>query len=312
MQDYRRSSINLPYAEQVYSMPEWLDDDAYARQTTPISAGSYAAPSAPPPPNPYVGDNNEIPGFSNYPQNRRYSSYPVGGDDDRQPMLSSPGAMGAGSTSSRHSRHNSMPNQGQPQQFGPGEAGEKKVTNAWGGMGNEVTLKEGNLVLNCPTPEPLLKALPLKDAAEFKCMRYSAATCDPSEFVQKRFALRPQLFGQPRSTELFIVITMYSEDEILFANTMMGVIQNIEYMCSEKVNDPLFKWGPDGWKKIVVCVVSDGVEKIHPKTRSLLAAMGCYQHDISKQMVNGEKVQAHIYEVSLLSRLWGPFHGDLS
>ncbi|KAI5818618.1 chitin synthase [Pyronema omphalodes] len=301
--DYRRSSTHLPYADQVYSMPEWLDDDAYARQTTPVSAGSvYAAPTAPPPPpNPYVGNNNDIPGFSNYPptQNRRYSSYPMDAEEDRQPMLASPGAMGGGSMSSRH---NSMPNMqsGHPQSFGPNEAsegGEKKITNAWGGMGNEVTLKEGNLVLNCPTPEPLLKALPLQEATEFKCMRYSAATCDPSEFVKKRFALRPQLFGHPRATELFIVITMYSEDEILFANTMMGVIQNIEYMCSDKVNNDVeFKWGPNGWKNIVVCVVSDGVEKIHPKTRSLLAAMGCYQHDISKQMVNGEKVQAHIYE----------------
>jgi chitin synthase len=166
-------------------------------------------------------------------------------------------------------------------------------TSKWADL-DDVRLASGNLVLNCPLPSSLMDKIPRKAPLEFSCMRYSAATCDPSEFVQERFALRQQLFGQPRQTELFIVVTMYSEDEILFANTMIGVFKNIEHMCT-KAKDS--QWGENGWKKIVVCVVSDGRQKIDPKTRSLLAAMGCYQEGIAKLKVNDKPVQAHIYEV---------------
>ncbi|KAI5777136.1 chitin synthase-domain-containing protein [Geopyxis carbonaria] len=86
---------------------------------------------------------------------------------------------------------------------------------------------------------------------------------------------------------------MYAEEENLFGRTMAGVFANIEYICT-KAKDAC--WGPDAWKKIVVCVVSDGRLKINPKTRSLLAAMGCYQEGIAKMVVNGDAVQAHIYE----------------
>ena len=49
-------------------------------------------------------------------------------------------------------------------------------------------------------------------------MRYTAATCDPDEFMRKKYSLRPYLYG--RHTELFIVMTMYNEDEVLFTRTM--------------------------------------------------------------------------------------------
>lgn len=125
-------------------------------------------------------------------------------------------------------------------------------------------------------------------------MRYSAATCDPSNFAEERFTLRQKLFAKPRHTELFIVITMYNEEDELFARTMMGVIKNIEYMNS-RTNSKT--WGKDAWKKIVVCVVSDGRAKINPRTRAVLAALGVYQDGIAKQQVNGRDVTAHIYEV---------------
>ncbi|EHK98484.1 putative Chitin synthase A [Glarea lozoyensis 74030] len=128
---------------------------------------------------------------------------------------------------------------------------------------------------------------------EFTHMRYSAATCDPSEFFEERFTLRQRLFAKPRHTELFIVVTMYNEDDVLFARTMSGVFKNIEYMCSRKDSKT---WGKDAWKKIVVCVVSDGRAKINPRTRAVLAGLGVYQDGIAKQKVNGKDVTAHIYE----------------
>lgn len=86
---------------------------------------------------------------------------------------------------------------------------------------------------------------------------------------------------------------MYNEDEFLFARTLIGVFKNIEYMCS-RTNSKT--WGKDAWKKIVVCVISDGRAKINPRTRAVLAALGVYQDGIAKQQVNGKDVTAHIYE----------------
>lgn len=160
----------------------------------------------------------------------------------------------------------------------------------------EVQLFNGNLVLDCPTPPRLLNQVPHAQAPErdeFTHMRYSAATCDPSQFYDKRFTLRQRLFAKPRHTELFIVITMYNEEDELLARTLIGVIKNVEYMNSRTSSKT---WGKDAWKKIVVCIVSDGRAKINPRTRSLLAAMGVYQDGIAKQQVNGEDVTAHIYE----------------
>lgn len=162
----------------------------------------------------------------------------------------------------------------------------------------EVQLFNGNLVLDCPVPPRLLNQIqhaqpPERD--EFTHMRYSAATCDPADFYDERFTLRQRLFAKPRHTELFIVITMYNEEDELFARTMMGVIKNIEYMNSRNSSK---MWGKEAWKKILVCVVSDGRAKINPRTRAVLAGMGVYQDGIAKQQVNGKDVTAHIYEVS--------------
>lgn len=87
---------------------------------------------------------------------------------------------------------------------------------------------------------------------------------------------------------------MYNEDDVLFARTMMGVFKNIEYMCSRTGSKT---WGNEAWKKIVVCIVSDGRAKINPRTRAVLAGLGVYQDGIAKQQVNGKDVTAHIYEV---------------
>ncbi|KUI62912.1 Chitin synthase 3 [Cytospora mali] len=157
----------------------------------------------------------------------------------------------------------------------------------------EVLLYRGNLVLDCPVPPRLLNQVPHGERDEFTHMRYTAATCDPNDFYDENFTLRQKLFSKPRHTELFIVVTMYNEDEILFARTMIGVFKNVEYMCKRTESKT---WGKDAWKKIVVCIVSDGRGKINSRTRALLAGMGVYQEGIAKQQVNHKDVTAHIYE----------------
>lgn len=160
----------------------------------------------------------------------------------------------------------------------------------------EVQLFNGNLVLDCPIAPRLLSQVPHAEPPgrdEFTHMRYSAATCDPNDFFEERFTLRQKLFAKPRHTELFIAVTMYNEDDFLFARTMSGVFKNIEHMVSRTSSKT---WGKDAWKKIVVCVISDGRAKINPRTRALMAGLGVYQDGIAKQQVNGKDVTAHIYE----------------
>ncbi|KAI7851910.1 chitin synthase 1 [Circinella umbellata] len=155
----------------------------------------------------------------------------------------------------------------------------------------KVKLHRGHLVLDCPVPTRYLQAVPMKDTKEFTHMRYTAATCDPKDFASDGYTLRQQLLE--RNTELFIVLTMYNEDEVLFARTMHGVMKNIAHLCAR---DRSRTWGPDGWQKITVCVVSDGRQKINQRTLSLLASLGVYQEGVAKNIVGSDPVTAHIYE----------------
>lgn len=161
-----------------------------------------------------------------------------------------------------------------------------------------VRLFRGNLVLDCPVSKKLLSkyAEPRRER-EFTHMRYSAATCDPSEFVPNQFTLRQTCYQQPRQTELFIVVTMYNEDDILLGRTLQGVFKNIKHLTTRSRSKV---WGKDAWKKVVVCVVSDGREKINPRARSLMAALGVYQDGFAKNIVNDSPVAAHIYEYTTM------------
>lgn len=81
----------------------------------------------------------------------------------------------------------------------------------------QIELKEGNLVLDMQAPSFIVPK-GLEDSEEMTKLRYTAATCDPDDFMRKKYSLRPYLYG--RHTELFIVMTMYNEDEVLFTRTM--------------------------------------------------------------------------------------------
>jgi chitin synthase len=157
----------------------------------------------------------------------------------------------------------------------------------------EVRLINGELILECKIPTILYSFLPRRDEIEFTHMRYTAVTCDPDDFVSKGYKLRQNIGTTARETELFICITMYNENEIDFTRTMHAVMKNISHFCSRKKSRT---WGEHGWQKIVVCIVSDGRQKIHPRTLDALAAMGIYQDGIAKNLVNQKEVQAHVYE----------------
>lgn len=157
----------------------------------------------------------------------------------------------------------------------------------------EVRLTNGELILECKIPTILYSFLPRRDDTEFTHMRYTAVTCDPDEFVERGYKLRQNFGSTQRETEIFIAITMYNENEIDFTRTMHGVMRNISHFCSRAKSRI---WGKDGWQKIVVCIISDGRQKVNPRTLDALAAMGVYQDGIAKNLVNQKEVSAHVYE----------------
>lgn len=157
----------------------------------------------------------------------------------------------------------------------------------------EVRLINGELVLECKIPTILHSFLPRRDAREFTHMRYTAVTCDPDDFVDRGYKLRQQIGSTTRETELFICVTMYNENEVDFTRTMHGIMRNISHFCSRSKSRT---WGKDGWQKIVVCIIADGRQKVHPRTLNALAAMGVYQEGIAKNIVNQKEVTAHVYE----------------
>ncbi|KAH0837216.1 Chitin synthase 1 [Fonsecaea pedrosoi] len=157
----------------------------------------------------------------------------------------------------------------------------------------EVRLINGELILECKIPTILHSFLPRRDEREFTHMRYTAVTCDPDDFVVQGYKLRQNIGTTLRETELFICVTMYNEGEIEFTRTMHGIMRNISHFCSRTKSRT---WGKDGWQKIVVCIIADGRQKVHPRTLNALAAMGVYQDGIAKNVVNQKEVTAHVYE----------------
>lgn len=143
-----------------------------------------------------------------------------------------------------------------------------------------VQLYNGNLVLDCQVPPKLLERVPRKDDREFTHMRYTAVTCDvsnfsslvseeeslilisglvscsqPDEFLNERYSLRQILYETPRRTELFIVLTMY----------------NVRFLTSSI--DPLSPNAEDWWKRlsdvqedeVLFCRTMHGVMSEFPK-----------------------------------------------
>ncbi|KAJ3413167.1 Chitin synthase, class 2 [Chytridiales sp. JEL 0842] len=149
----------------------------------------------------------------------------------------------------------------------------------------------GNLVIEVPVPQELLKTCKNKEDKEFTHVRYTACTVDPDAFPFSGYVLRQQKLQ--RDTELFIVVTMYNEDDYLFNKTMLALMKNISYLCQRSRSST---WGENGWKKVVICIVSDGRAKINPRVLNVLGIMGVYQEGLMKNKVNDKDVTAHIFE----------------
>ncbi|GAA5900584.1 hypothetical protein JCM6882_000915 [Rhodosporidiobolus microsporus] len=158
----------------------------------------------------------------------------------------------------------------------------------------QIQLTDGHLILDLKVPRSIQQLSVYRGEdlnKESGFVRYTAVTDDPDDFTRSRYRLRQTLYN--RQTELFICCTMYNEDEHLFARTFTSVIKNIQHLQSRTKSKT---WGADAWKKVVVCVVSDGRSKINSRTLKMLGLYGAYQDGVQKDTVEGKDVQAHVWE----------------
>ncbi|KAF2003762.1 glycosyltransferase family 2 protein [Amniculicola lignicola CBS 123094] len=178
----------------------------------------------------------------------------------------------------------------------PGGGGLKR------GLTRKVKLVQGSVLsADYPAPSAIQNAIQAKyrndlesGSEEFTHMRYTAATCDPSDFTLKNgYNLRPAMYN--RHTELLIAITYYNEDKVLTARTLHGVMQNIRDIVNLKKSEFWNKGGP-AWQKIVVCLVFDGIDPCDKGTLDLLATVGIYQDGVMKRDIDGQETVAHIFE----------------
>ncbi|SCU78087.1 LAFA_0A04830g1_1 [Lachancea sp. 'fantastica'] len=156
-----------------------------------------------------------------------------------------------------------------------------------------VKAKRNILKLDNPIPRGLLEILPRRDSPEFTEMRYTACTSEPDSYVDEGYSLR--FAEMNRECQIAICVTMYNEDKFALSSTLHSVMRNISHMCKRKKSSV---WGPNGWKKIQVIIVSDGRKNINKGSLDYLSALGIYQEDMTKSTVNGEPVKAHIFELT--------------
>ena len=149
---------------------------------------------------------------------------------------------------------------------------------------------QGNLVVEVPVPRKLLAGHKNVDLNSTH-LRYSAVCADPDTFQSEGYTLRQA--EQGLSTEIFIVVTMYNEPHNLFMRTWGALVSNIQYLCEKK--NSLF-WDKDGWKKVIICIVSDGRENVNRKTLAVIGLLGAYQEGLIATQIESRKVDAHLFE----------------
>jgi len=120
----------------------------------------------------------------------------------------------------------------------------------------------------------------------------TAATCDPNEFtIGNGYNLRPRIDN--RHTELLVGITYRNENKSLLCATLHSLFENVRDISNMK-NSTFWNTRSPAWQNIVVCILIDGMESCDKEVLDVLETMGLYQDGISKRVVDGSTVMAHI------------------
>ncbi|KAM0753153.1 chitin synthase [Meredithblackwellia eburnea MCA 4105] len=178
------------------------------------------------------------------------------------------------------------------------------------GMTKKVKLTpQGNYIVEHAVPTAVknanLSSGVQGEPTEFTHMRYTAACCDADDFTKENgYSLRASNYG--RQTDLLVCITAYNENKILLARTLHALMVNIRDMVkgsfSEfRKNAERQGGGEEGrygeaWKRIVVCLVFDGIEPADKGALDVLALIGLFQDGLMKKDVDGNETVCHIFE----------------
>ncbi|EOR03651.1 hypothetical protein E3P92_02229 [Wallemia ichthyophaga] len=168
----------------------------------------------------------------------------------------------------------------------------------------KVKLTKGHFIHEFPVPTAVKNALEpvyrdFTHTREFSHLRYTAATCDPDDFTTENgWSLRASNYG--RHTELLIVITSYNEDKILYARSLHAVMLNVRDICKTRQSkywrSAGLEGGQPGWQRIVVALITDGLEPMDKTVLDLLATIGVYQDGVMKKEIDDKQTEAHIFE----------------
>jgi cellulose synthase/poly-beta-1,6-N-acetylglucosamine synthase-like glycosyltransferase len=143
---------------------------------------------------------------------------------------------------------------------------------------------------------------PHRDAAEFTDLRYTAVDCkSPIEFAKYGYKMRCSENG--RQVKVFVVVTMYAEDDQELDGTLRGICENLK-------NFPEYDDIAVSWQEVAVAVISDGRTKANKKTLEYAASVGVYDQDIMYKYGNpGQKpwgatwdTYMHMFEFSVQMR----------
>lgn len=165
----------------------------------------------------------------------------------------------------------------------------------------QVNLVNGIFTAEYPVPSAVKACVEPKmldvesGSTEFTHLRYTAATVDPDDFNESHgYTLRAKDYG--RETEILVAVTYYSEDKVLTARTLYGIMKNVHNLCADRKSTFWAKGDIPPWKKIVVTIVMDGLEPCRKDVLDTLATMGIYQDGVMKKSINEDTTTAHIFE----------------
>jgi hypothetical protein len=143
------------------------------------------------------------------------------------------------------------------------------------------SLFRGNLVVDIEVPYDIIQPIPhaLPPARdEYTHTRYTAVTCDPASFVDKRYHLRHEMYFTPRRTEVLFMVDIPANK----ATNALGLektLASINHMMKLWERLPDFTSScPNIWKGIVVCLQLKGFAPDEysqaPSVKPLLQRMG--------------------------------------
>ncbi|RKO83674.1 chitin synthase N-terminal-domain-containing protein, partial [Blyttiomyces helicus] len=208
-----------PYPPGSYPPPPL--PGAVAHQPAPYPAGPY-----PPPPGSYPAYVQHHPGAyieRSDPRASYHSDYVDRDPSPNYPAAAPPFYQGQPRIYGAHPRGAPPPPQPQPAKRTPTTLQRRVKT---------VKLSpSGNFVIKQRVPQEVLAGGNYDRGEEFESMRYTAATCDPDNYIEEGYNLR--CVNYLRHIEIFVVVTMYNEDHEGFNRTMFGLAQNIKYLCEK-------------------------------------------------------------------------------